>query len=361
MTLDENDLRTGLRALTAGPPPAPPERARASVRRWRAQRLRRAGVATVTAFAVAVPVLAYVGRDDEPPGVRLASSPLAAWPDRREGRFLRLSAMAADQAAFEGVAQDPGTTMRWLYAGQVAGAKDGSVVAVWARCDDTSCGSVVVATGVEGSVDGPDFAFHVGNAADVTGPLGWYFPAEDGRTALFALGAPEARTLAYEVPGGDSGELRSGDGVFAGNVGPVGARPALRIADGTGRVLAEGGLGVGRVESVGFGFERLPAAIDRAMAPSGYRLGAHVIGHVTHGHDVPVNAGDTYRVLVRCAGTARATITTPSGARATVPCDGEVHAGPPDETATGYGFATVTSDDPYTVFRAAIAIRDTTP
>src|SRR4051812_25209162 len=174
MPFDETALRAGLRALTAAPPPAPPDRATRSARRWRTIRLRRAGVAAVTAFAVAVPVFAFVSRGTPPTEVRVTGTPMMRWPDRRVPAY-RDEAEAA-RAAFDKSADITSLPVRWLYAGPVSGTD--KIAAVWAYCDATTCERVTIAYGTRGQDPRTWPTASTPRAQrpeEMTVPVGWYF------------------------------------------------------------------------------------------------------------------------------------------------------------------------------------------
>jgi hypothetical protein len=352
MTLDERDLRAGLRALTAAPPPAPPDRAVRSARRWRFIKLRRAGVATVTAFAVAVPVVAFVGRGDAPHDVRVAGTPMTQWPDRRVPAYrARAEATRAD---FERSGPPDQYPVRWLYAGPVPGTD--TIAAVWAYCDATTCDRVTVASGPagDGPLRGPSLSVPL-LPDDLTKPVGWYFANGHG-TVLFALGPAEARTLTYAVPHGVVGTARVDAGVFTADLGWIGAQPAVRMADGRSRVLYAGPLGLGTEPAVGFA-RPLPRLTS---VPAGYRLVRAAEGQARDSRtDFSASATKPYRVFVRCVGPGPIALIDEVGLDVPIPCDGKVHPGPPDSVPSGgeAGARLKSGSDPYTVFALAFGER----
>lgn len=352
MTLDENDLRAGLHALTATPPPAPPDRAPASVRKVRTVRRRRTGFAVATAFAVILPVVAVVTRGPGPvPEHVVAQEPLATalleWPTRygEGGREFGQYAVA-----YASDSKDP-RAVRLLYAGRV-GDFD---VALVARCGANACRDVSVVyhdparQGVEHLEGG-----RLDPAARMQ-PIGWYVPADEGST-LLVLGPPDARRLR-----GEGVDVTDGEGVFRTRIGWRSSYLDVRVLDAESGILASGRPGLPSVDP----HDAVPYAeppATPARVPAGYRAGPVYTRQTGIGpgrtNEAFAERGDdgAFRVFVVCTGAGReVTVTTLRQETGTgVPCDGRVHAGPLDDVEGGPNAFMVESTDPFVTYSVAV-------
>ncbi|HWL36937.1 MAG TPA: hypothetical protein VNQ77_12145 [Frankiaceae bacterium] len=351
MTLDENDLRAGLHALTASPPPAPADRAAVSVRRLRTQRRRRTGFAVATAFAVALPLVAVVTRGPEQVTEHVvAQEPLATalleWPTRYGEGSREFGQYAVD---YESRSKDPGA-VRLLYAGRVGDFE----VAVVARCGATACREVNLMyhdLGQKGSelVEGGRLA-----PAAKAQPIGWYFPA-DGGSRLFVLGPPESRRLR-----GDGIDVTDGEGVFETRIGWRESYLDVRVLDGESGIVASGRPGLPSVDPV----DAVPYAeppVTPARVPDGYRAGPVYTRQVGTNrgefHEAFAERGVTgpYRVFAVCRGPAKeVTVLTHTVISGKVPCDGRVHAGPLDEFERPGASFDVYAEDPFVTYSVAV-------
>lgn len=349
MTLDENDLRAGLHALTAAPPPAPAERAAGSVRRLRTMRRRRTGLAVVTAFAVTLPLFAVVTRDDAGPPVPTVplATALLQWPTRYgEGgeEFARQATTTA------GVFYNDERGVRVLYAGQVGEF----MVAALARCGADACTDVSLVSSRPGSR--PEFIDGNSQPFGKEQPIGWYFPAAEGST-LFVLGPPEARHLR-----GNGIDVTNGEGVFVTGIGWRTSFLDLRVEDAKSRTLVSGRPGLPGGEDPRPGVPYAEPLTSQARVPDGYRAGPVYNGQSgtsgSNAYDAFPEKGMTgpFQVFVVCVGTVEEvlvmTFTQETATR--VRCDGQVHPGPLDDLARpGPGFD-VESRDPFTRYSVAV-------
>lgn len=350
--LDENDLRTGLRALTATPPTAPGDRAARAARKHVTIRRRRAGFAVATAFAVAVPVVALAQRPPSgPPVVDIASS-VRTWPDRRNAGYDDV----LERAYFSVEGKPPGDSVKWLYADDVPGT--GLVAVAWAECGTVTCTEVSLAWAERAKLPRTAWAA-VSEEVDAQTPerpFGWYFRAAEGEgSVLFALGPSYATRLTYDGPA--AGTVQGDGGVFVGRLGWVTRTPVVRMYDGRDRLLIEGVLGVpGPVDSVAFA-EPVAPVTD---VPKGYVLGTTVQGQVgvyTGEGTIEAPRESVFRVFIRCRGSAPADVLIGAEDSVTVPCDGQVHPGLPDMAGRPGYVVIPTADDPYTTYSIAFAMR----
>jgi len=351
--LDENDLRSGLRALTAAPPPAPADRAQSSARRYRTIRRRRAGAAVAAAFAVAVPVVALAGREPTGPApvVDLAAS-MRTWPEHVDGDYrdhTRFAYVTAERA-------EPGGDVRWLYAGKVPGTS--TIAVAYARCGERACtGAALVYKEDDGSPRGNWLVVREEPVAELAErPFGWYFRGARG-SVLFALGPAYADRLRYDA-GVTRGTIDGDDGVFVGEIGWLRQTPSTQMLDGD-RVVLEGALRVPGADRDAIAHAEPLPLITAIPAP--YAIGERISGQVgvlgLDGglHDAPDRG--RFRVFVRCVGSGRAIVLAGAETSVQVPCDGEVHAGPPElEGRPGY-VVSVSADDPYTTYEVVVGER----
>ncbi len=366
--LDEQDLRHGLRALTAGQPPAPDDRPVRSAARARSIRRRRAaaGVAAAVALAAPVAVLATgVGR----PAPDRAARTLAAWPDRSEpgSASLAASAEAAWRTRPEGARRE-GERIRRLYAGTLPGAR-GTEVVVFAACVET-CDKVVLAHTDPDDVTGrterdTPWILRTGTVPPETDlgftPVGWTFPARntvDGpSTMLFVLADPRVRSVTWGA-GVETGELPRHGAAFAGDIGHHDSRPYVTLGLDRDTVVFRGLFGVPGLAEVPVAWMRRPAEAD--PHPLGWRSTHSGNGQLFSRADSgSMHVGETeleWAVFLRCAGAVPLRVAAGAGGR-TVPCDGATHRVPARAARDGWIAVELSADSEYVTYRYALASR----
>lgn len=369
MITDENDLRSGLRALSGTLPPPPEARAEASVRRAHAIRRRRAAV---TAVAVLVPGVAFGGWALRPePAPKPDYSSVLSWPDRRDPALRRYERVAlADWRDSQLNQLYPGETVRWLYSGRIAEANE--IVVAFATCGPDACRQVVLlhdeeATALEDDGDS-SMSNWVGETRELVAgapmaPLSDYLASADRpdtgpRTVLFVLPAPDAARVSYVSPeragrGGAEGTLERQGAAFVGDVGYLAADATITVRDADGDVRHEGRVGDDDAE----GNAELIKEID--LGP-GWDANTTAWGQLgRHGdHFENATGSGPNALFVRCVGAAPIKAEL-NGRKKVVPCDGQPHhvAGPFPRSEGLFTSSSLTSDDPYVVFVAALAER----
>ena len=366
MITDENDLRSGLRALSGTLPPPPEARAEASVRRAHAIRRRRAAV---TAAAVLLPAVAFGGWATVRPEPKPDYSSVLSWPDRRDPALRAYERVALDEwldSQFNEL--NPGETVRWLYSGRIAEANE--IVVAFATCTPTACSRVVllhddIASAAEGDPD-PSVSEWIGETRELVAgepmtPLSDYLwsvdrPETGFRTVLFVLPAPDAERVTFVSPeragrGGVEGTLERQGAAFAGDVGYLAADATITVHDGDGDVRYEGRVG----DDDALGSAEQIKGID--LGP-GWDANMTTWGQLGRDGDHFENATGSgpNALFVRCVGAAPIKAEL-NGRKKVVPCDGQPHhvAGPFPRSEGLFTSSSLTSDDPYVVFVAALA------
>jgi hypothetical protein len=369
--LDEDELRTGLRALSAGPAPPAPGLAERSARRARVVRARRVvagGLVTAAAALAAVPVVLPHPRPARP--VTMSTS-LLSWPDLRDPAWYAATDVALSEylrMPHEPIPEDE--TVRWLYGGLVPGT--GHVAAVWAYCRPEGCSRVVVARSMrenaltpgseEGFTQWPADEAVVGPespAAPVSTYLMGHSGAPDGpHTVLLVLAPPGTRGVGYSSPTlragtGESGVLHQDRGAYLGDIGYLSADARITV---TGAAPYEGPAGT--TDANGdrqHGFTRwVPDAVLPAPYPrSG--SGREQLSGSSGFHDATRHGGRV-AVAARCRGTAPVAVTV---GRKTVhvACDGANHVAFTGEPFHGALELDYEATDPYTAFAVVYGFR----
>ena len=356
MTIDENDLRAGLRALAGDVPPPPEGRAERSVRR--SVRLRRTRVALSATLAVAlaapVAVVASHGREERVvPAV--AATPVHLWPDRSDPGLTRLR-----WRAFNLTPHPTGSTPRFLFARRLPEA--GAVVVAWAYCTPAECSSAVLAVAREVPDGLPKKWLAVrreirsGVLEEPLSALVPYGTAAGGGNLLVVVSAPEARRVDWhsdvvQPETGGAGTLTSRDGVFLGDIGYVSADVTVTVR------AADGLLGTGFVgdeeDATGLGRAR---PLDVPDVPEGWEPFDEVYGDgFVRAWSSKAFPGGRISLFVRCRAASPAYVST-AETKGEVPCDGNVHRidsrrpEPPRDVEVS-----ISSYDPRMAYAAAIA------
>lgn len=363
MLIDEDDLRTGLRALAAAPPPQPADRVESSVRRAGTIRRRRAATVSLAVLgpAVALGALALIPAGDAGP------APLAKWPDRRDPALVATSEVALGEWLDRSrTPLGPDRRVRWLYAGRVPGA-DGVVVA-FATCGPVGCDRVVGMLGpADATPDGdPNSSEWLMDSRDLdpAAPPAPYTTYLDGPRAsngptnvVFVLAGPDAARVTWESPArmpgtGGSGELARAGGAFAANVGYLSAQATVTVYDGAGVVVHRGQVA---------GADRVPSArlLDGDLDPGpGWDVFTSMSGQLSYQDDFEDTTVDRpYAVFVRCLGPGPMAVVL-DGEETDATCDGRVRRVTPVRPAPRDGVTTrLTAYDPFTVYEVAFAER----
>ena len=362
---DENDLRAGLRALTADPPAQPVDRVDAAVRRAGAIRRRRAAV---TAVAMLLPAAGFGTRHLLPDPGR-AFTPVAEWPDARDRSLDRYAAEALrewDERYDTDLA--PGETVRWLYSGRVPGTE--SIVVAFATCVVDRCGRLVLLHGLTKDVGTPDgdrsFSHWTGETRAIDpdaepAPLSaYYWGADAGRgstNVVFVLAGPDAARVTYESPArrpgtGGSGEIPRAGAVFAADVGYLSAPATITVRDRDGDVRYRGPVGTP---------DDIPSVprVDHVDPGPRYDVDLSMSGQLSDGDDSlrhgSLGAG-RYVVFVRCLGD-RALRVTVEGVPHRTPCDGRARrvTAPFPKPRDRWLEIELRTSDRYTAFALAVA------
>lgn len=360
---DENDLRTGLRALTAAPPPQPPDRALRSIAHARTIRRRRAAAASLAVLvpAVALGVLALV------PAREARPVPLAKWPDRRDPALVATSEVALGEwLDRSSTPLGPDRRVRWLYAGRVPGV-DGVFVA-FATCGPVGCDRFVAMLGpADATPDGdPNSSAWLMDSRDLdpAAPPAAYTRYLDGpRTTngptnvVLAVAGPDAARVTWESPArrpgtGGSGELADAGGAFAANVGYLSDHATVTVYDRAGAVVHRGPVA---------GADRVPSArwLDGDLDPGpGWAVLSAMKGQLRYqDHSEDTTIDRPYAVFVRCLGPGPMAVVL-DGEETDATCDGRVRRVTPVRPAPRGGVTTrLTAHDPFTVFEVVYAER----
>lgn len=256
MTLSDPELGPALRALATDQPLQPADRLTAVTRK--AHRIRRTRVTLTAAASVMVLATAALGLSAlrTPAPDRFAATPVTAWPDRS----LPADRSVADGAVAAWALGAPGTTegLRWLFRGTVPlpDHQDTSV-AVFVASHTFQPPVLVVATIPRADVDSDGTAREGVSSTWAVRELplsrgldsvALYLQHGTGpfQDALFVLADPAARTLRWQqdplpfasaathATTRDGGTLRSRDGVFVGELGPLLGRVTTTQYDGHG-------------------------------------------------------------------------------------------------------------------------------
>jgi hypothetical protein len=339
---DEPDLRAGLRALAAAPPPAPGDREAGVVRRagrLRAQRGIAVGLASVVAVAVGLVAPKMIPNEGGSGPVRPAqmSAALQAWPKHASSHD-RFRAYVAKE-----VAPPPGSSVRWLYTGTVPDTA-GTVALAFAVCDADTCGSagLWLTSPVPGrdNADPAERSWVRSSGAfspdAPTAPLSWYADSDTPVRGSVLVVVPPAGTesVTWSAPGANGGTLQKHGALFSGVMGLVTAPATIVLKDRRGETFYEGPVGLPGHGAAPVARAPFPG---RLLVPPGYvvalRGGQQFDHELAQSFDVPpalVRSG--VAVLIRCVGPAPVVVLY--GARtATVPCDDTprtVLAGPAD-------------------------------
>jgi hypothetical protein len=388
--LDEDDLRQGLRALSAAPPAALGGLEERSVLRARHIKVRRVATAALTVVALAAPAALVAVRLGDKPPARLA--PVASWPDRRDPALHEVASAAfADWARTD--ALNPGETIRWLYAANVPHTDE--IAVAFATCDAERCSRIVIAHADRNAAesdpgDDPDVSpwrertYPLDDTLPPPVPATYLTPPDGdedlGPTNVVAVVAPPGGvrvtwTSPARFPGtGGSGELELRDGAFVGDVGYLSDQVTFTVRDRYGRELYTGLVG----DPAERGLVPNAPQVPEIELPAGYESHASERGQATARSGLSIQRGVTkkpYTVFVRCRGSAPLVVVA-DGRRGKAVCDGQVHAvvsdvpvstdrsedtrdHMADDVPVDEGDVEIyhESDDPYTTFALAIATR----
>ena len=364
--MDEQELRGGLRTLTAGQPALSEALAERSARQYRVTRRRHRALAAAgvaAALVAAVPAVVAL----RAPEAKAPAAAVASWPDARDPAWVATGDRAL--AEFERVRPHDvpaGATVRWLYAGLVP-STDEAVVAAWAYCLGKSCPTVVLANGFRHQVtdlgDEDVWSFDVGFLPStgpevpvstyLNGPRGAHGPT----TVVFALASPKTRRLGWESPRlrprtGGTGVLTRQGGAFIGDVGYVSGPVSLLLA---GRTPVPVGV-ADSVTPVPVGNVPMP---DPVVLPSSYRFvegGASQLRDDHESFHQGSFAGRRLAMWARCEGSAPVRVTYLSRPYF-VTCDGAVHLTFADQPGGDVLIVAFSSTDPYTGLAYAIGYR----
>jgi hypothetical protein len=371
-TLDENDLGSGLRALSEGAPPAPDERVRRSVTRARRIRARRVAgtVAAVAALVVGVPVL--VPRGAPKPVPADMASAVRQWPAHRERKYRAYEDAALDQAWLPVRPGVDGWTLHRLYTGDVPFdppfGHDRPVVVAFAVCRDGCHLALMIAAPADGG--GPARSGWVRVTGWVapgapTRPLAWLLDGDvvmkhGVTTLLLVLPPPGATRLTWRAPtlaGSQGSTARPRDGLFAVDAGFVTADPEYTLTDARGGVLYTGPARVPGARQVPVGRSELTPPIELPAGLKGVTgSGEQLDNGDSDTFDMDIPRGTRFWFFFRCLGPVPVTVTGP-GVRETVRCDGEQRTLLADRPAPASGTYRVTyaSSSPYVSYQAEFA------
>jgi hypothetical protein len=348
---DEPDLRAGLRALAAAPPPAPDDREAGAVRRAGRLRVQRAvSACAVAAVVVAVGLVApkVIPNEGGSGPVRPAqmSAALQAWP-KHASSYDRFKAYVEKD-----VAPPPGNSVRWLYTGSVPDT-GGTVALAYAVCGADACGSAglwLTSPAPIGDNADPAERSWVRTSGSFspdapTAPLSWYADTPYATRGSVLVVVPPAGTesVTWTAPGANGGTLTRHGAMFSGVLGFVTGNATIVLKDRRGETFYEGPVGLpgSRDEPVA----RAPF-VEQVTVPPGYRsvltTGQQFNGaQLASSFDVPADRiGSGLAVAIRCAGPASIAVTY-GDRTASVSCDGTLQRvvdGPAD--ASRITFAT---------------------
>lgn len=358
---DENDLRAGLRALTAATPAQPAERVDRAVGRARRIRQRRAALATA---AVVLPAAVI--------GLRLTAAPPAAddatvlgWPVHRDPELAAYEENAWGEWRFHHEVPS-GEGVRFLWSARLPGAGERTIGVAFATCSADACSRAVLLTATESHAAEPpadDGAnFWLGDAREIDQrvgltPLSTYAVSDGGGNTLLVLAGPDAQRVAWSSPSkrpgtGGAGEVAPlGGGAFVQDVGYLSAHTTITVYDATGAVRHEGRAG-GPTE-----VPLAPMVVDVEVPPTHQEVSAFA-GQASAPFTSVEGAAKPgrYAVFARCLGTAPLRVVVGS-ATGQVVCDGTTRlaiAEVPLPDGAGYEVE-VTSEDPFTSFAVAMA------
>jgi hypothetical protein len=369
--MDEQDLRSGLRALTREAPPAPPARAEGAVRRSVRIRRTRAAASLVVVAALAAPVTLVLADGGER-AARPTSAGVGGWPDRREDGLADRYDEAVRQYAREVRPPGAGETVRPLYSGVVPGAN--SVAVAFAYCGPDTCSRAVLGTTDSDVGYGPQTPQEVPwvwvtrevRDGALSAPLASLVAAEpnlDDRRGSQNVVLVVAPPGAYEGTwssegragvGASQGPLVERDRAFFAMVGFVSGPVTVRLVDARGQALAEGLVGdLDSPSGVGNGaLPNPPAAPDPTKA---HHSVASQIGPRESATWEQPFPGGRYTVVARCDGAQPMRVSGP-GLLGLAPCDGRPHRFDATTPAPAGKLAiTVSSKDPYTTYAFVIA------
>lgn len=328
--VDEQQLRAGLHALAAAPPPTPGDREAGAVRRagrLRAQRAVSLAVASAVVVAVGLVAPKVIPNEGGSGPVRPArmSAALQAWP-KHASSYDGLKAYVERE-----VAPPPGSSVRWLYTGSVPDT-NGTVALAYAVCDAGACTGVGLS--LTSPVPGRDNAapaqrgwkdvFGRVSAEATTAPLSWYVDADRPARGSVLVVVPPAGTesVTWSAPGANGGRLRRHGALFSGVMGFVTGNATVVLKDRRGETFYEGPVGVpGSPEEP---VARAPVPRAPGVLP-GYVVvfsaGQQFDHELVQSFDVPparVRSG--VAVAIRCVGPAPVTVRY-GNLTAIVPCD----------------------------------------
>jgi hypothetical protein len=340
--VDEQQLRAGLHALAAAPPPTPGDREASAVRRagrLRAQRAVSLAVASAVVVAVGLVAPKVIPNEGGSGPVRPArmSAALQAWPKHASSydRFKKY--------VEKDVAPPPGNSVRWLYTGSVPDT-GGTVALAFAVCGADACGTaglwLTSPSPIRDNADPAERSWvrTTGSFSPdaPTAPLSWYADADTPAlgSVLVVVPPPGTESVTWSAPGADGGTLTRHGAMFSGVLGFVTGPATIVLKDRRGETFYEGPVGVPGHRDAPVARAPFPSTL---AVPPGYvevfRGGQQFDGDMAHSFDVPpalVRSG--LAVAIRCVGAAP--IVVLYGTRtATVPCDDTprtVLAGPAD-------------------------------
>jgi hypothetical protein len=368
----EDELRNGLRALTAAPEPLPYDLAERSAARAVVQRRRRVAltaVAAATAVVAAVPLTASVRH---PKPLPMARS-LRTWPQYVDPHW----AAAYDVAKGEyerSHGGPPSGTARPLYVGGID--QDARALAdvwvVWAYCGPNDCTRVVsatahvddaFATGTEPHLNYWDW--HDGEIVPgaPTVPLGALLVGASrghGSTTVVAvLPPPDTTAVSWSSderrPGtGGSGELPAAPAgsVHFGNVGYVSAPVRISVE---GRSPYAGRVQLPGQQDPEPGFTRWPSKVE-VPAPYQPTFSSEWQTNRPFRYESDTGARGRAAVYAVCDGTGSVTLTL-EGVSGPLPCDGVGRLVLQDVPISGGFVLEIPAADPYSAVAFAVGYR----
>jgi hypothetical protein len=364
MTLDENDLREGLRALTAAAPASPHlvDRSVGRAARIRRRRMTALAVATVVAVAVPATTVRLAANERRTPAAHTPTT-IRDWPrhidpalqpylDRAISDYLR-------PGAFHEAEGDPVP----LFAADVPGTDE--VAVAFALCHE-ECTAAVLSFATKSSAledtGDPGVSNWISITRDVVGgvpvaPLATYLRPSDNRpgNVLVVLGPPETAAVSWtsepkRPDTGGSGRLDPFGGAFAGSVGYLSAPAKLSLLDAKGRLVAAGTAGTDTL---------LPAVppVDAPALPAGWELAGGAGGQLENGSTSLIDSspGGASAVFVVCDG-FRPVAVVVAGVNASAPCDRQAHQIDFPPVRSG-DLEVHLSGDPYTAYHFVLAKR----